>query len=327
MTQVVGIDVSKDKVDCCWIRDLQKQKIKIKAIKLTNRRNFAQVADWLTRTTKSPANEIRVVMEATGIYHEPIATYLYDAGFKVVVLNPAHVKAHAKSMASVHKTDKKDSFVIAHFGAVMPCESWQPAPQEVRQLKDLIARHDALSADLQREKNRLEKAEYTETSDIVIRSLQSMIIELEQAIKDLTRDIDDHIDGHPHLKQDRALLESIPSVGEVVSRMMLCILHAKDFKSAKQLAAYLGLIPRMRESGKHAGKTMISKAGPARYRAKLYMAAVSAQVYNPDIQALKERLSERSLKGKQIVCAAMRKLVQICFGVIKNQVPYQAQAV
>lgn len=327
MTQVVGIDVSKDKIDCCWIRDLQKNKIKTKAMTLTSRRNFAQVADWLERTTKHPANEIKVVMEATGIYHEPLATYLYDAGFQVVVLNPAHVKAHAKSMASVHKTDKKDSFVIAHFGSVMPCESWQPAPLEVRQLKDLIARHDALSADLQREKNRLEKAEFTETSEIVMRSLQSMIIELEQAIKDLTQDIDDHIDGHPHLKKDRALLESIPSVGEVMSRMMLCLLHAKNFHSAKQLAAYLGLIPRMRESGKFKGLTMITKAGPSRYRAKLYMAAVSAQSHNPDVKALKERLSERQLKGKQIVCAAMRKLVQICFGVVKNRTPYQAQAV
>lgn len=326
MTQVVGIDVSKDKIDCCWIRDLQNKKIKTKAMKLTNRRNFAHVADWLERTTKHPASEIKVVMEATGIYHEPIATYLHDAGFQVVVLNPAHVKAHAKSMASVHKTDKKDSFVIAHLGSVMPTELWQPAPLEVRQLKDLIARHDALSADLQREKNRLEKAEYSETSDIVMRSLKNMIVELELAIKDLTRDIDDHIDGHPHLKKDRQLLESIPGVSNVVSRIMLCILHAKGFRSAKQLAAYLGLIPQMRESGKHAGKTMISKAGPAGYRAKLYMAAVSAQTHNPDIKALKDRLKARHLKGKQVVCAAMRKLVQLCFGVVKNQTPYQAMA-
>ena len=110
-----------------------------------------------------------------------------------------------------------------------------------------------------------------------------------------------------------------------MSRELVCLFASKTFTSAKQVAAYIGVIPRIRESGTLKGRTMMSKVGNARIRSKLYMAAVCASTHNPDIKAQKARLLKAGKVKMQALGAAMRKLVQICFGVIKHQTEYQPQ--
>jgi len=150
---------------------------------------------------------------------------------------------------------------------------------------------------------------------------------LEAEIKRLQEDIDNHINHYPKLKRNRQLLESIKGIGPVMSRELVYLFASKCFVNAKQVAAYLGLIPKLKESGKFKGRTMLSKAGSARIRAKLYMAAVCASTHNPDIKAQKMRLLKAGKVKMQALGAAMRKLIQICFGVIKHQTEYQPQAV
>ncbi|WP_370661009.1 transposase [Psychrosphaera algicola] len=62
---------------------------------------------------------------------------------------------------------------------------------------------------------------------------------------------------------------------------------AKKSTTAKQVAAYVGLIPRLNESRTFKGRTTLSKTGPSRIRAKLYLAAVTAGKHNPDIRRQK----------------------------------------
>ena len=108
---------------------------------------------------------------------------------------------------------------------------------------------------------------------------------------------------------------------------MTVLYRSKSFTQASQMAAFLGLIPKMRESGKHKGKVMLSKKGNSKIRALLYMPAVVAKRYNPDIKAHCERLLAGGKTNRQAIGAAMRRLVHICFGVLKHQVVYQAQVV
>ena len=149
----IGIDISKAKVDCCWIRDLSNLKVKTKVFKNTQQ-GFSELAKWLLQQTgQEPAN-IRVVMEATGVYYEPLAYTLTDRGFVICVVNPARSKEFAKSLGTQHKTDAKDSLVLALFGARMDPRPWEPEPTEVRVLKALTARLESIEADLMREENR-----------------------------------------------------------------------------------------------------------------------------------------------------------------------------
>lgn len=136
--------------------------------------------------------------------------------------------------------------------------------------------------------------------------------------------IDEHIDKHPGLQKDMALLQSIPAVGPQVGGNMLSVMHSHNFNSAEQLAAYLGLVPVERQSGSSVlGRARLSKAGPARIRAVLYMAAIAATRCNPHVKTVYERLIARGKSKMSALGAAMRKLVHLCFGVLKTQQPYE----
>jgi transposase len=214
--------------------------------------------------------------------------------------------------------------VLARYGALLKPAAWTPPAAEARMLQALISRREAIAQDLQRERNRQEKADATDTPELIRKSLTDSIEFLSKQLVQLQQDIDQHIDRHPGLKNDLALLQSIPAVGPQVGNNMLAVMHAHDFGSAEQLAAYLGLVPIERQSGSSVlGRARLSKAGPARVRAVLYMAAVVATRCNPHIKALYERLLARGKSKMSALGAAMRKLVHLCFGVIKTRKPYQ----
>ena len=155
----IGIDVSKAKLDCCWLRDAEKNKFKTKVFK-NNVADSKALDIWLTSLTKAAPSEITVLMEATGIYHENLAHYLFERGYQICVVNPARTKEFASSLGNTHKTDAKDSQILALYCHRMHPEHWQPERPEIRELKALLARLEALETDLNREANRLEKAEF-----------------------------------------------------------------------------------------------------------------------------------------------------------------------
>lgn len=153
---IIGIDISKHKFDCLWLRDVRSLKVKTKVF--ANRSTgFAELIDWCCAQTGETVEQLQVFLEATGVYHEPLALYLHDRGVQVFVLNPARVREYARSLGIQGKTDKQDSLVLARYGATQPVRPWTPERREVRELKALIARHEALQDDLQRELNRREK--------------------------------------------------------------------------------------------------------------------------------------------------------------------------
>lgn len=318
----IGIDVSKAKLDCCLLLDAAHNQRRTKTVA----NSIAGIANLLAWCAKQHvANpELHAILEGTGVYHEQAALALTEAGVTVSIVNPAQVKDFGRSLGIRSKTDGIDSWVLARYGALLNPKPWSPPTPEARTLQALLARRDAIAQDLQRERNRLEKADATETPILIRQSLLDSIAFLETQLTKLQTDIDDHIDKHPELKADRALLTSIPGVGSRVSHHLLAVMHNHRFQSAEQLAAYLGLVPVERQSGSSLqGRPRLSKAGPARIRAVLYMAAIVATQHNPHVKALYQRLQNRGKSKMSALGAAMRKLVHLCFGVLKTRQPYQ----
>lgn len=318
----IGIDVSKEKLDCAWLKEQDKVKTKVFANKHSG---WQELLDW--SNTGLAMAEHHFVMEATGIYHEQLATFLYDAGAKVSVVNPAQVKFYAQGLGVRSKNDKKDSGVLARYGSKENPTLWQPEAPEIRTLKALLARFDGIEKDLQREKNRQEKAVISLAPAEVLNSLTDMIGLLETEQQRLDKLIEEHINKHDKLRENKTLLESIPAVGKVIATRMLMVIGSRQFDDAHQCAAYLGLVPVQHESGSSVkGHARLSKAGNPIIRAKLYMAAVVAIRYNPDIKAQYQRLTNKGKSKMSALGAAMRKLVHICFGILKHQQPYQPQS-
>ena len=317
-----GMDVAKAKLDCCLLLDEASGKRKIKVVKNTQS-GIVDLLAWVAKQNVSPET-FHIVMEATGIYHEQAAMALADAGVMVSIINPAQVKDFGRGLAVRTKTDGVDSVVLARYGALLKPKAWVPPPQEARVLQALLVRREAIAQDLQRERNRQEKAGATDTPALIHKSLEESIGFLAKQLAQLQKDIDEHIDKHSSLQKDGALLQSIPAIGPQVGSNILSVMHNHDFGSAEQLAVYLGLVPVERQSGSSVlGRARMSKAGPARIRAVLYMAAVVGTRYNPHVKAVYERLLARGKSKMSSLGAAMRKLVHLCFGVLKTQQPYQ----
>ncbi len=321
-----GIDVAKQKLDITLLVDSQSLKRRTKTLPNTPAGHQA-LLDWGRKHTGVGPEHWRLALEATGPYHDALAWALHQAGAVVSVLNPRQVKDYAASLNLKAKNDRLDALVLARFVAERQPPPWQPEPPEVRRLQALLRRLQALESDRQRERNRREQAQISQASEEVLASLERSLGFLEAERHHLIETINDHIDRHPRLKHDRQRLESIPGIGAVLSALMLTLLHkGRGFERAPQLAAYLGLTPTEHQSGSSVHqRPHLSKRGPAVVRAKLDMATLSALSCNPDVQALYERLLAKGKCKMLALGAAMRKLVHICFGVIKNQCDYQPQ--
>lgn len=314
----LGVDVSKSKLDCMLL-DITTGKLKSKSIPNTNA-GFKQLLEWLA---KQKVANVHVVMEPTGVYHEPAALALTDAGLTLSLVNPAQLRKFAQGLGVKNKTDKADSAVLARYGATQQPEAWQPPSKSARRLKALLARRDAIADDLQRERNRQEAIDFGQSPDEVKNSIVQSIEFLQAELKRLEAMIQAHIDNDPDLRDRKALLESIPGVGQRVSTHMTALFAARTFERAEQLAAYLGLVPVQWESGSSVrGRPRMSKAGPSHLRKLLYMPAVTAQRCNPHIKALGERLLAKGKSKMAVIGAAMRKLAHLCFGVVHSGRPY-----
>jgi transposase len=265
-------------------------------------------------------------MEATGTYGAALATYLFDAGQVVSVINPAKIKAYAQSQLSRTKTDKADATLIAQFCHERRPPQWLPLPKEIRALQSLVRRLESLLEMRQMEVNRLEAGT---SADLVRESLAEHIAFLDDEIKRTEALIRNHIDQHPTLKEQRELLITIPGIGATTAAKLLAeILDVKLYSGARQLAAFAGLAPRLHESGSSVKlKARLSKSGAPRLRKALYFPAIAAIKHNPYIKAMSVRLRARGLCPMQIIGAAMRKLVHLAYGVLKSGKPFDPSIV
>lgn len=318
---VLGVDVSKDKLDAAlWLPALRKWY----ACKVDNdERGIRKLLTWMAGKSKATPDQIRAVLEATGVYHELAAQTLYDAGCPVVVANPKRARDFAKGLGLLSKTDTIDARALARYGELGEAQAWQPPAPEVRILRALLARLAAVEEDLQREENRWEKAQISQTPDIVKESLQRNIKSLREERARLLKAIDDHYGGHPKLKEEHYLLRTIPAVGTVSADHLLCLLRSRPLHSARQAAALTGLVPVEYTSGSSVrGKPHLSKQGNPRLRQVLYMASVSALRHNPELRAIYDRLVANGKAKMAALGALMRHLVHIAFGILKHQKPY-----
>lgn len=320
---MIGVDVSKRKLHAAYLVDAQRGKIKPKAAANTPD-GFEALLTWAWRQTRAQPGEWHFVMEATGVYHEAVAEALVDAGATVSVVNPKHVRHFAESEGIKSKSDAHDRRVLALFGHTKRPPAWEPPSPQAKQLRALLDRLDTVEADIQREHNRREKAEILRNTE-VLESHRIVLRALEAERERLRRDIDDHVDRYPDLRDKQALLASIPGIGDQLARHLTALFSLKRFRSASQAAAFLGLIPRQLESGTSVyARPRLTKNGSAALRAKLYFPAIVAQRHNPLIRAQTQRLRRAGKTPMATIGAAMRKLIHIAFGVLKHQRPFDA---
>jgi transposase len=309
---VLGIDIAKQKFDAALLID---GKIKHKTCK-NSPEGFETLMLWLE---KQGIQKVHACLEATGSYGEDLAIYLHEAGHEVSIVNPARIKGFGQSELIRTKTDKIDAGLIARFCLAMKPDLWIPPSPEIRSLRALVRRADSLIDMRSQEKNRLGTAH-----ESVISLIKEHIAYLDQEIEKIRRQIADLIGQYPNLKRRKELLDSIPGIGKATIPHILAELDdLGKFSHVREMVAFIGLAPKETLSGSSIkGKPRLCKIGHARLRKALYMPALVSIQYNPVMTAFYDRLKEKGKNGKVIVCAIMRKLVHVIFGVLKSGKKY-----
>jgi len=308
---ILGIDISKLTFDVALLND-----DKVKTKKFTNTsKGFSELKQWLKN---NEIDSVHACMEATGGYESKLAQYLYDNNFKVSVINPARIKGFSMSKLSRVKTDKADSELIAQFCQAMQPDLWKPTPLNIQELQQWVRRLDSLIANKNQENNRLDGA-----SEVVAINISTHIEFLDKQIQEVEELISNNIKGHQDLNDKSKLLNSIPGIGEKTIAIILAFLTVENFDSAKQVVAFVGLNPKPKQSGSSVlGAGRISKTGDADLRKAYYMPAIVSLRFNPIIKGFAERLSSVGKAKMIVVIAAMRKLLHIIYGVLKNKTPF-----
>jgi len=310
--QYLGIDISKEIFDVALIVDIKNPE-KVKQKNFTNdQAGFDNLGKWLSSRASEP---VHVAMEATGSYWEALAEHLYDVGILVSVINPSLIKKESQSWALRNKTDELDAKTIARFCLAKQPRFWVAPDPAVRELRDMVRHLGNLQSEKQRHTNRLEARSCQPVED----SLEKMVSVLDEEISMLEKLISKHIDSNHQLKQSAKLLNSIPGIGEKSIGVLLGeLMNLTSFAHSKAVAAYAGLSPRRIESGKMKGRSRLSKMGNSRLRRALYFPALTAARYNPIVKAFYERLLEAGKTKMSAICACMRKLLVLVYGVLKN---------
>jgi transposase len=314
----LGIDIAKLKFNVCLINPNGKLKHKVFA---NTDAGFKQLAAWLV---KHKMERVHACMEATGAYGEALALHLRAAEHIVSVVNPAAIKSFAGSRLSRTKTDKVDAELIARFCVAQQPAHWTPPAPQVRELQALVRRLETLTEMRVAEQNRLEAII---TVEAVRSSVEEHIGYLNQQIEQTKAAIRQHVNSHPGLRRQSELLDSIPGIAETTAATLLAeITDITQYRSARQVAAYAGLVPRERHSGSSVrGRTRLSKIGNARLRKALYFPAITALRCSPFFQSWAEGLRERGKCKMSVIGAAMRKLLHLAYGVLKTGQPFDPE--
>ena len=99
-----------------------------------------------------------------------------------------------------------------------------------------------------------------------------------------------------------------------------------DTITQRQVAAYAGLVPRERHRGSSVrGRTRLSKIGNARLRKALYFPAITALRCSPFFRSWAEGLQAHSKCKMSVICAVMRKLLHLAYGVLKTGKPFDPE--
>lgn len=311
----VGIDISKSSFDVALPIENKEGYVHKKFS--NNIEGFEKFLEYL-----EPGNHC--IMEASGVYYLQLAVYLHEKGMFVSVVNPLTIKRFSQMRLMRAKTDKKDSAMIAEYGKVENPNQWKPRAAHMLQMQQLQALQDNFTRQLTRLKN---QNEAFINSGIKNKIAQKLITkEMEHVTKQI-KFIDEELikianKFHPDLFER---LQTIKGIGKRAALTLILITDGFErFDNSKQLCAYVGLSPRIFESGTSVkGKVKICKMGMARMRKLLYLCAMRARTCNKACREMFERLTERGKNGKLAIIAIANKLLKQAFVIGKSQMIYK----
>lgn len=328
LKQSLGIDVSKSTLSLSFgflTNKLEKRFISHQDVS-NDLSGYRTLLKWLKRSVDSKVG-LLIVMEATGVYHQGIAHYLYGKGHKVCVMQSGRVKRYAQSLDQRSKTDALDSKMLSMLGLERSPRLWDPPSEQLQRLKALSRERSCLLKDRTVENNRqgaIASSVYSDSRALKrhrkrLKLLEGQIAIIEQEMREL-------ISKNKELARKIGYMTSIPGISFISAATIVGeTLGFESIVNAKQLTSYAGYDVVLNESGNFKGRTRISKRGNSHIRAALHMPSMTCVRCNPTLKHFYHRLKPKKAKPLVALVAVQRKLLILMYTLWKNEALYDAK--
>jgi len=306
----VGIDISKDTFNAayqiskgCW-----------------SDAEFENKPSGRKKLLEWAGEDAVFTMEATGYYHLETALFLHGKKRRVHVANPMLVKRFSQMMFQRGKTDRADARMIAEFAVCNEdrLRDWRPAEGRLGEARTLLTAIKQVSKQITQSSNCLGALKLTKAGKtaalamaILLRSQRRALLALEKSLQIIVKE---------EFKDMYDAIISIPGIGpKTTAALIVCTNGFKEFQNQKQVSAYVGLSPRVFESGSSVrGKGHICKLGNPYLRKLLYMCGVTSLQHNPICSKYSDSLESSGKAKKVVIVAVANKLLRIAFSVAKT---------
>jgi transposase len=301
LNHTIGVDISKDHFDAHRLSDGGSRRF------VNDRSGHRAFVKWLAQTPVE-----RVVFEPTGPYHRAFERALGVADVPYAKVNPRQARRFAEAIGSLAKTDRLDAAMLARMGAMLELKTRPPRSEALLELKELHLAREALVKDRTAARNRRNAL----TAPLLKRQNAQRLEQIERQMAAIESAILEQINTDPDLAQRFAILTTIPGVSAITASALLIEMPELGALDAGQAASLAGLAPVARQSGRWTGHAFI-RGGRAPVRRALYMPALVATRFNPDMRATYDRLRAAGKPAKLALTAVMRKLLVLANALLK----------
>lgn len=319
----IGIDISKNDFHVCLssIDDTQHVKVMRTGTFKNNKTGFSELEKWINSSCKDKAIPLNIVMEATGVYYEGCAFYLFDKQFNVSVILPNKAKKYISALGIKTKNDKADSKALSRMGAEQALELWQPMGEFFYKLRGLTRFYQSIQESITVHNNQLEAFNHgMYANKKIIKSLKKLIAQFEKQLEEVKDVITAHIASDEIIHQKVKNITTIKGVGELTAAVILAETNGFAlFKNSAQLISYAGYDVVENQSGKRVGKTKISKKGNSRIRRALHMPSLNVVRFKVEIfkKFYERNVDKHGIKMKSYV-AIQKKLLALFYALWKK---------
>jgi transposase len=324
--QVVGIDVAQKELVVClgrmyddWTPELYTHRTFA-----NTQKGFMALVTWVKKFTDQVIT-VRYVMEATGVYHEPLAYFLEEQGWAVSIVLPNKISNYFRTLEVKTVTDKTSSEVIARFGLERKLDNWKKPKAIFKNLKQLTRERDQIIQERTMVKNQLhaEQAE-AEPNKSTIERIKKRITLLNKQEKEIKEEIAVLARKDEQVNASVKVICSLPGVGLLTTASVLAETNGFELiRNKRQLSSYAGYDVKEKQSGTSVkGKSRISKKGNKYLRKAMHLPALAAIRHDERFKAIFARLvSKHGIKMKAAV-AVQRKLLEMIYSLYKNNKPF-----
>ncbi len=308
MSKFIGIDVSKATFD-----------VSFRVADRWQHCSFPNEKQGFKEFLEIVAPTDHCVMEATGPYYLPLASFINDQNIKVSVVNPLIIRRFAQMRLSRAKTDKKDAQIIAQYAEFEQTSLWQQSSKVKIYLQQLMSCSELLEKQQTMLTNQLEAFKASGVRELqAINSIKACLKTIKEQLIEIEAKTQEFINNH--FNQSYQSVLSIPGIGKKTAIALVVLTDGfTRFDNYKQLIAYIGFSPRIHQSGTSVkGKGHICKMGNSRVRKLLYLCSWSAKRYNKPCIEMYERLKEKGKPERVIKIAIANKLIKQAFAIAKS---------